>query len=181
MTDGGRLVPRLREAAVESGYAALMTEAADALVALEQEVEIHVKALSPYIHDGSAPDLSQLRHQLVVAEQARVTLEQERDAWRSQYQTEYVIVDKVWAALRIATYEQARGKNIAELVSELRQRAEAAEQALARVRAECRAVLAEWAEEVAEFATKDDPYYNGVRQCIDDLKAVEMPPPAPED
>jgi len=33
-------------------------------------------------------------------------------------------------------------------------------------------LIASWELEVIEFATKDDPYYNGVRQCIDDLKAT---------
>jgi len=33
-------------------------------------------------------------------------------------------------------------------------------------------LCADWEDEVAEFATKDDPYYNGVRQCIADLRAV---------
>lgn len=33
-------------------------------------------------------------------------------------------------------------------------------------------LLISWESEIAEFATHNDPYYNGVRQCIQDLEAV---------
>lgn len=35
-----------------------------------------------------------------------------------------------------------------------------------------------WREEIAEFATKDDPYYNGVRMCLSDLESYLSDPPS---
>lgn len=40
--------------------------------------------------------------------------------WKAQYEEEYATVDRVWKALGISNYEQANGKAIHELVSELR-------------------------------------------------------------
>lgn len=39
------------------------------------------------------------------------------------------------------------------------------------LRADVQEGIAEWEREIAEFATKDDPYYNGVRQCVQDAKS----------
>jgi len=35
-----------------------------------------------------------------------------------------------------------------------------------------RELVEEWQSEIKEFATKDDPYYNGVRQCVADVRAI---------
>lgn len=35
-----------------------------------------------------------------------------------------------------------------------------------------RELVDDWQREITEFATKDDPYYNGVRQCLSDVLAL---------
>lgn len=42
-------------------------------------------------------------------------------------------------------------------------------QSLTALRSSLSALVEDWNGEIAEFATKDDPYYNGVRQCRDDV------------
>lgn len=54
---------------------------------------------------------------------------------QAAYREEWRIVDRVWKALGITSYEQARGKEISELVAELREERD-------RARADCE----HWAE-----------------------------------
>lgn len=43
--------------------------------------------------------------------------------------------------------------------------------AIQRLIGDVDALMEEWKSDIDAFATKDDPYWNGVRQCLSDLRA----------
>lgn len=87
--------------------------------------------------------------------------------WHSWYQQESRIVDTVWAALGISTMEQAGGKDIGTLVSDLRAE-----------RTRCEALIAEWraraddfgASRVRDAATVTSEAWNNT--CANELETI---------
>jgi hypothetical protein len=69
------------------------------------------------------------------------------------------------------TLGPANMEAVAKNVGAIRQEAERS--TVRNLVAAIRALRDDWKAEIAEFATKDDPYYNGVRQCLSDLEATE--------
>ena len=75
--------------------------------------------------------------------------EKHNEELQAKYQDEYAIVDRVWKALGVKSYDDAKGKAIDELVRDLSARADIAEAALATLRDKVR-VLGEFAETTTE-------------------------------
>jgi hypothetical protein len=105
-----------------------------------------------------------------IAEQAR-----EIERLKEMHISEYKTIDRIWKAMGIATYEEAQGKTIFELVAELKTRAEAAESTLATYRADAveemmkatarieklEAALRAWRECALYDATIEGPVFKG--------------------
>lgn len=76
----------------------------------------------------------QIGHNDSTEDRCPVCRERDRaDRAEERYQEEHAIVDRVWEALGIDTYEGAGGKAIDELVAELKEKSQLPESASARL------------------------------------------------
>lgn len=109
----------------------------------------------------------------------QATAAQVQEDWHQRYVVESRIVDEVWAALGISTYEQAQGKHIATLVAELRARVESPDARLL-------ALVEHWRLEIESDQgltwTRDCEIRNNVlAKCADEVAAVLQPQEHQED
>lgn len=86
----------------------------------------------------AAPSLDE---QIATLRGERDEARQQRDDWQQRFEIETRIVDEVWGALGISTFEQAQGKHIATIVGELRQQLFALQGACEQLKKEAKAIV----------------------------------------
>ncbi len=98
--------------------------------------------LSIHPDAASKDDVARLASELLEYQYVRAGSQPPAESdWKRRYEDESAIVNRVWRALGIETYEQAKGLAIDEIVADLRTRA-LASSALAQLGAKC-----VWAED----------------------------------
>ena len=85
-------------------------------------------------HESERADAAEAR--LEQEEVYRKMAEEERDQLAARVREESAIVDRVWKALEISTYEDAKGKAIDEIVADLKTRLAALREAADKARRE---------------------------------------------
>ena len=87
----------------------------------------------PNLHQEAADEIEQLSGELALMKTAVEHADSERAFAVDGFKTEEAIVDRVWKALGISTYEEADGKAIDEIVADWKTRALAAESSVSRL------------------------------------------------